>query len=187
MTITPIIGPTAEPLLLAEVKAHLRLSTDDEDALIARLIAAARRHIENQTGLALNTQTLRYTQKVPPHTHAITLPVCPVRSVEELRLCPPEGAPVVLDPAHIHLAAARPARLVLRHGRCWPPGCLQVDLIAGYGPAPEDVPEPLRQAAAQLVAHWFENREPVSPSDTPQPVPQMIAALLAPYRRVGLT
>ncbi|MCP5083182.1 MAG: hypothetical protein GY948_15955 [Alphaproteobacteria bacterium] len=188
MTITPLTGPTAEPLSLAEAKAHLRLSADDEDDLISRLIATARRHIENQTGLALNTQTLRYSQDVRPRSHSIALPVYPVRSIEEVRTYGQGNAPTALDPAHILLAAAvRPARLMLQAGRCWPSAVrLEVDLTAGFGPAPEDVPEPLRQAAAQLVAHWFENREPVSPADSPAPVPQMAAALIAPYRRVRL-
>ncbi len=188
MTKTSITGPAAEPLLLAEAKAHLRLSTDDEDDLIARLIATARRHIENQTGLALNTQTLRYSSEARPRTHSIALPIYPVRSIEAVRLYGQATELAVLDPADITLAsAARPARLMLQAGRHWPTGPIEVDLTAGFGPASEDVPEPLRQAAAQLVAHWFENREPVSPSAGPTPVPQMTAALLAPYRRLGLT
>lgn len=41
-----------EPVTLAQVKMHLRLEADDEeqDAYLAILMPAARRHIENATG-----------------------------------------------------------------------------------------------------------------------------------------
>ena len=48
--------PLAEPLALADAKAHLRVTSSDEDAMISTLIIAARRHVEQATGLALITQ-----------------------------------------------------------------------------------------------------------------------------------
>ena len=35
---------------------------------------------------------------------------------------------------------------------------IEIDVEAGYGDAPADVPQPLRQAIELLVAHWYENR-----------------------------
>ena len=43
--------PTAEPVALADVKAHLRLAITDDDAYITSLITAARRAIESRYGI----------------------------------------------------------------------------------------------------------------------------------------
>ena len=41
-----LIPPSAEPWSVAEAKAFLRVEHDDDDAVIAALIAAARGHVE---------------------------------------------------------------------------------------------------------------------------------------------
>ncbi|CUX16475.1 hypothetical protein AGR6A_Cc110025 [Agrobacterium sp. NCPPB 925] len=46
MTYALIYPPQAEPLTLAEVKAHLRLDGNEEDALLAALLRTAREHLE---------------------------------------------------------------------------------------------------------------------------------------------
>lgn len=67
MTYALIHPPQAEPLTLAEVKAHLRLDGGDEDALLAALIRTAREHLERTTGLCLIRQTRRlYLDRWPP-------------------------------------------------------------------------------------------------------------------------
>ena len=50
-------APTVEPITLEEAKAHLRLDTADDDALIRTLILTSRLHIEVALGIALITQT----------------------------------------------------------------------------------------------------------------------------------
>jgi len=67
MTITETAPPLGEPLTLAETKAHLRVETNAEDALITALIRTVREHLERQTGLALMTRTFRlYLDDWPP-------------------------------------------------------------------------------------------------------------------------
>ncbi len=48
--------PAEEPVTLAQAKAWLKVETDDEDALIAALIPAARARAEWHTGRAFVTQ-----------------------------------------------------------------------------------------------------------------------------------
>jgi uncharacterized phiE125 gp8 family phage protein len=62
---------------------------------------------------------------------------------------------------------------------------IELDVVAGYGDAARDVPEPLRQAARLLVAHWYENRGLASPSAVTI-LPTTVAALIAPYRMLSL-
>src|ERR1041384_4333948 len=52
-------GPAVEPLTLAEAKLFLRVEHDDDDDLIAALVARSRIHFEGQTRRALITQTWR--------------------------------------------------------------------------------------------------------------------------------
>ena len=59
-------APASEPVSLAEAKLFLRVEHDDDDDLIAALIAAARVQVEAQTRRALITQTWRLVRDVWP-------------------------------------------------------------------------------------------------------------------------
>jgi uncharacterized phiE125 gp8 family phage protein len=62
----------------------------------------------------------------------------------------------------------------------------EVAFTAGYGDEADNVPGPIRHALTLLVAHWFEQREPVVLSGAPQEVPTTVAGLVLPYPRVRL-
>ena len=53
MTLFRTVEPAAEPVTLADAKAHLRISHDSEDALLQGLIRAAREDLERAAGIAL--------------------------------------------------------------------------------------------------------------------------------------
>ncbi|MGG2476239.1 head-tail connector protein, partial [Rhizobium sp. BR5] len=84
MTYALIHPPQVEPLTLAEVKAHLRLDTAEEDALLAALIRTAREHLERTTGLCLIRQTWRlYLDRWPPNG-VILIGKGPVQVIETI-------------------------------------------------------------------------------------------------------
>ena len=56
MTSILLTGPAIEPLTLNEAKEFLRVEHNDDDQVIAALIAGARTHVEAQAQIALIAQ-----------------------------------------------------------------------------------------------------------------------------------
>jgi len=184
-------APAAEPIGLAEAKAHLRVDTSDEDTLISSLSVAARMLIERTLGLALITQGWSHYIDAWPHGCCIALPLSPVQTVSAVTLHDPDGGTNVLDPGDYTVdVLSDPARIVLTSAvpslGLRPFNGFEVAFVAGFGDAGASVPQPIRQALLLMVAHWFERREPVELGPGPQGVPAIAAGLLQPYRRVRL-
>lgn len=183
-----VTPPQAEPVTLAEAKAHMRISHGDEDQLIAALISSARRVAEARTGLCLIRQVWMQFRDRWPEDGVIALAVAPVLGVEELAVFGEDDGKAVIEPSHYVVdGASRPPRVLLRGSRIWQrPGRavngIAVTVEVGFGASGETVPEPLRLAMLQLVAHWYENRG----TDALPPLPVSIEALLGPYRAVRL-
>ena len=55
-----VTGPAAEPVTVAEMRAWLRISGAQDDALLGTLIATARQHIEQELNRAFITQSWIY-------------------------------------------------------------------------------------------------------------------------------
>jgi uncharacterized phiE125 gp8 family phage protein len=180
-------APALEPVTVAEAKAHLRIDAGDEDTLIASLILTSRLHLETALSLALITQSWRLLLDRWPLTKDLEMPLRPLQSIEEVRVLPADGAATVID-ADKYLAdtVSVPPRLV-RTGVIWPqPGKaangVEIDFTAGYGAAPSAVPAPLRQAVLLLIAHWYENREPIAVGSAEMVVPGPVSELIEPFR-----
>ncbi len=184
-------GPLGEPVTLEEVKTHLRLDGASEDALLASLILTSRLHIEAALGLALISQGWRLVLDKWPRDGVVSLPIAPVRSIEEIRVRDADGTPTVVPVEEYDLASAgRPQRIVYL-GNGWPvPGRrvagIEIDLAAGYGATADDVPAPIRQALLLLIAHWYEHRDPFEIGAPQTHVPGAVSRLLSPYRPVRL-
>lgn len=184
-------GPTLEPLSLSEAKAHLRLETAADDALLSSLVITSRLHIEAALGLALTTQQWTLVLDAWPVRGTVAIPMRPVREVSEVRLRAADGSSAALDPARYVLeGAGLPPRLVASDGPLPQPGRaaggIEIDFTAGFGPDPNDVPEPIRQALKLLVAHWYENREPIEIGSAATAIPPAVSQLLQSFAVVRL-
>ncbi len=183
-----VTPPAIEPVSLAEAKAHLRISHLDEDALISTLIVSARRIVEARTGLVLIEQDWTCYLDDWPEDGVIAIPLAPVSAVDEVSVFGENDIAAAIDPAHYYVdVASRPPRLLLRGSRVWArPGRIAngvaIAVKAGFGVSASSVPEALRQAILQLVAHWHEHRGHAEPPA----LPLTLDTLLQPYREVRL-
>lgn len=186
MTYIRTAQPAVEPLTLVETRAHLRLDTEDEDALLLGLIATAREHLERETGLSLITQGWRLCLDRWPDDGILTLAHGPVRLVTSLIVYDGEGTPqaVALD-GHLLDGEARPARLWLRDvpqpGRTL--NGIEVDFETGLGATGAEVPDTLKRAMLLHVAAMFAFRGVVPADAQPAVVPPGYDRLIAPYCR----
>lgn len=156
--------PAAEPVSLADAKAHLRVTHADDDAYITKLITAARRAIEQRSGLRFISQGWSLFLDCWPGTAAVSLQLSPVSAIEDVITYSEDDTPSVVDPAHYYLDhAAQPARCVLRDGRVPPRGgrpvnSIEIRFTSGFGADGDAVPGDFRQAILITVAHWFDHR-----------------------------
>jgi uncharacterized phiE125 gp8 family phage protein len=180
-------APLVEPVTLAEAKAYLRVEHDDDDDVIAALIAGARVHVEAQIRRALITQSWRLIRDAWPADGRMTVLPAPLQALTAARVYRLDGSTQAIDPqAFVVDTASAPARLSFASGAPPAPGRpfggIELDIDVGYGDEPSDVPADLRQAIRTLVAHWYENRGVIALGESVAVLPQQVAALLAPYR-----
>lgn len=185
MTYILTTPPSAEPITLAEVKAHLRLDDGNEDALLSSLITTAREHLERTTGLCLIAQSWRLCIDLWPRDGILQIVKHPVQAIENITVYDHAGAPVeVLLEDHLLDGEARPARLWLRN----PPvpgqvmNGIEIEFVAGFGETGVDVPDSLKQAMLLHVAHMFAYRGVVSLEQQPAGVPDGYERLIGAYR-----
>lgn len=175
--ITVTTPPADEPVSPAELKAHLRVTSDAEDDLLAALIPAARERLEAELGLRLLLTGLR--EEAPAPAGLAVLSAGPVAGVDAVTLRAPDGSwsPLAVDAWR--WTGGRTGRVVLRG-----PAVVRVDYRAGLAADPADVPAALKQAVLVLAADAYERR-----ADPTAPAPPALGPAerwAAPFRRARL-
>lgn len=178
--------PSVEPVTLDQAKAHLRIDSGDDDALITALISAARARAEWHTGRAFVTQGWTLWLDDWPCDGVAEIPLPPLQSVASVTLYGRDDAATVLDAAVYQVdAAAQPGRVALKPGagvftdlRCI--NAVAMAFTAGYGDA-STVPAPIVQAILRILAQLYAHRGDDAPS-----LDDATLSLLAPYRIVHL-
>lgn len=195
--------PAVEPVTLAEAKQQARIDVSDDDAFITALIVAARQWAEQYTGRAFIAQVWQLWLDDAPgggeelafgvsdlsrgECGQILLPRAPLISVDSVQTFDESDVATVWDSTNYYVDMAHePGRLALRTGAVWPTltrvvNGLMIQYAAGYGAAASVVPEAIKAAIRQLVAHWYEHRGEAS-SDALQMAPLTVRAVLDPYR-----
>lgn len=179
-----VTAPASDPVTLAEAKAQLRVDASDEDALITSLIKAATAYLDGRQGIlgrCLMTQTWELTLDAFPADGDIEIPLGPVASVTSVTYVDTAGATQTVSDVNYYLDNTSVSAWVIPQAT-WPTtmdaaNAVTVRYVAGAAAAPL----PIKQAILLLVAHWYENRQPVNAGQAEE-LPFAVNALIAPYR-----
>jgi uncharacterized phiE125 gp8 family phage protein len=183
-----VTPPAAEPVTLAEAKAHLRLESAEDDTYVSALIQAARQHVEEVCWRGVVTQTREAVLEGFPDCEAVELPGGNLGAVSSVVYVDVDGAEQTLaTSAYEADTVSVPGRLVLAYGASWPStrsqwNAVRVRYTVGWEVA--DVPMPIRQAVLLLVGQMYEHRVPEITGTIVSGVSFAVDALLAPYRLV---
>lgn len=196
-----VTPPAITPVSLAEMKAHLRVDHDDDDAVIGGLLTAAVEYLDGWTGIlgrCLVEQTWR--QDFERACQILPIPLAPVISIVGVTYPDANGDPVAIDSADYALKVDAGGRGgVMLRAEAVPAGPIGVTYVAGYATIPEvpavpgdpgtpavpaqsAVPDPIKVAIKLAVQMNYDPLEPAV-RDSYQ---RAVDALLAPYRRVGV-
>lgn len=190
-SLTLTTAPTQEPLLVDDLRNHLKIDDGEENYLLETWLAAARHEVEIYTGTSLLTQTWLFQIDGFPNADSITLPRSPVQSIASVQYVDAAGATQTMSAADYSLIAPSDPiggehLLALGYGKSWPStrgdtNSVSISFVAGY--AERKAIQPALLAAILLIAaDLYEVREPqiigtiVAESPT-------LKNLMSPYRR----
>lgn len=164
-----VAPPVALPISLVEFKSHVRVSSTDEDAIMAGYIRSATEQSENYAGLGFISQTFAQTfSSFPTRAEPLVLGLRPLQSVLQITYLDTAGASQILDASAYRVAGVgwdkTPASI-------WPtttlPGtstaldAVTVHYLVGFGESYNEVPELIRLAVMQAAATFYSFREDI--------------------------
>ena len=188
--LTLVTAPASEPVTTAEAKSWLRVDHSSDDALIDALVKSARQWGESFTGRAFVTQTWDAYWDGFAFGDTIVLPKAPLASVTHVKYYDSGGTLQTMTSADYAVFApagemAQPGRVILNDGATWPSARGHMnDVVVRFvaGAAVASVPEGIKSAIKQLVAHWYEHRGEAAAGFSVQSVPMVVDYAFWPYR-----
>ena len=190
MAVELVTAPTVPPVSLADLKAHLRVDHDDDDAYIAGLAEVATTSVEDYCQRALVAQTWRWILGGWPNDGE-RVPRAPFGELVSISYVDADGATQSLEVDQFTVAGVEDPRIYRAAGVTLPsvrsgPAVVTITFTAGYEPGSGDdtsiIPAPLRHAVAMTVAHFYENREATLINVRGEDLPRGVDHLLARYR-----
>jgi uncharacterized phiE125 gp8 family phage protein len=187
LSLEVVTQPAVEPVSLAELKAHCKVTHDAEDGLLAGNIQAAREYAEGRRGLCMIDTQLRVVLDRHQGAGNVRLPRSPVSPTEGRQAVVVEYATsdtdwAVIAPSRYVVHRTAVPSLVRRTAADWPMPAIpeaayRITWWAGFGATGAAVPRRYRNAILALASHWYLNREAVSTGALAQ-VPLMVDELL---------
>lgn len=156
---------------ISEAQAYVRVETGEEEALLAGLVRTASAVCEAFLNQVVIAQP--FAVRVDGAGQWTALPVCPVRSIDEVRI---GSRTLGIEEYEVDVDSSGTGWVRLAPGlRCTVAG------TAGLALDQNGVPEPIRQGVLRLVSHLYTFRD--SGTDAP---PAIVTALWRPFRRLVL-
>lgn len=179
--------PQSEPISRAEAKAHLRVSFDDDDALIDRLVAAARSKAESFLRAALLPTVFEFkTNGFPPQ---IELPIGPVLTSadSQIQYVNDAGVLTTLSTALYQFSLGEIGLIRPSYGNVWPATRQQLDAVtvefkAGWTTA-ASIPPAIIAAIYLILGDLYEHRQSTVVGATAENLPIGAENLLTPFIR----
>jgi uncharacterized phiE125 gp8 family phage protein len=190
-----ITAPTARPLTLPQVKDHLRVTSDAEDAYLDGLIEAVTNRYDGRDGIlgrCLVDQT--WDLILPEFADPIHLPLGPSSSITTVKYIDGDGTEQTLATSVYELidAGFEPGYVRLKHLQTWPSfrtqsDAVRVRFVAGYATATapgisSGIPQAIIHAMLLWIGRLYQHRELDVIGTIIQPVQGYEEALIAPYR-----
>lgn len=167
-------------VLLEEAKDHLRVDGSDFDVQLLSILAAADTAIELQTGRTLITTTRdAYYDRF---SYMMDVPAPPLAAITDVFYQDEDDVEqTVTSSIYREDIYSEPGRIILDDGETWPdiypvPLAVRIRYTSGYGDAPSDVPEPLRQAVLFKIQMLYDSDHQMR-----ETLSETISALVAPY------
>lgn len=180
MVISRTVDPTTEPITLTEAKEHLGVTIEDDDTRITALIVAAREWVENDSGLALLTQTWVAKLDAFPPGDLLKLPKVPIQSITSVVYVDTNGDDQTFTG---YTLDAIGERIYLQYGEDWPStrdieNAVTITYVSGYGDAVSDVKETIKQVVKLQVEKLYDRPG----TDYLGAIDRVSTSLLNPYR-----
>lgn len=175
-----ITAPIAEPVTLAEAKAHLRIDDTGSDSLITALIVAARQSAEHELQRAIAPQTREVTMDA--FRDEIRLAYAPVTAVESVKYVDTNAVLQTVPTTEYAVDTdSEPGVMYLLPGKAWPSiatvkSAVRIRYTCGYVTCPQAI----KQWMLLRIGTMFENRESAAPAAMTA-LPH-VDCLLDPYR-----
>lgn len=180
-----VTDATWEPVSVADARANSRIDISDDDALLLRMIRAARERAEAYTGRTIPQKTLRLAMDSFP-VKGWWLPGAPVQSVTSVLYKDTNGNDATLSTSLYDVDTySEPGRIVRAWQAIWPnyrlvANSVRITYVAGYTAATA-VPEGIKSAILLMAGTLYQNREDVGDVQRYK-MPRAAEDLLEPYR-----
>jgi uncharacterized phiE125 gp8 family phage protein len=182
-----ITAPTTPSVTTANAKVHLRVpsSVTVDDGYIDSLVKAAERKVEDLTGYRIMQQTIELRLKDFPCENTLPLEVINVQTGSfSVKYDDTDDSEQTWTSTNYWLnELGRPAVITKKNTVNWPtviankPAAVRIRMLAGFATAAE-VPADLIHAIKLIVAHWYDNRSPVTEGIVQTEVPKTVEYIL---------
>ncbi len=169
---TLLIDAAIEPLELSYVKDFLRITGNDDDALISNLIVVSRQYGERFTGRDFINKTWKtYLDRFNYCNNSVVIAKSKLQSITSIQYFKDDILTTIDPSVYYNTDDAEYSIVLPKRNKSWPDDVdarkqsIEIVFVSGYGPTATDVPQGIKQAMLAHIASMYENRGDCSDCD----------------------